>query len=92
MNPTRFQAFALAYAPAIRQAAVRSGVFLPTGETVDDYALRVTMDMLDMIEAKGVESVEHYFLNTHGGAFREVGAELGVPGAAKALQNYLDGN
>ena len=92
MNPERFKSFALAYAPAIRQAAVRSGVFLPAGETVEDYALRVTMDLLDMIESKGVESVEHYFLNTHGGAFREVGAELGVPGTTKQLQNYLDGD
>lgn len=91
MNPDRFQTFALAYATAVKTAAIRSGVFLVPGETIDDYALRITITMLDMIESKGVESVEHYYLNTYGGAFRAVGAELGIPGTAKGIQNYLDG-
>lgn len=91
MNPDRFKSFALAYATAIKDAAVRSGVFLTTGETIEAYALQTTMDMLDMIEAKGVEAVQNYYLNTYGGAFRAVGAELGIPGTAKAIQRYLDG-
>lgn len=91
MNPVRFQTFALAYTTAIKDAAIKSGVFLTPGETVEGYALQVTMDMLDMIEFKGAEAVEHYYLNTYGGAFRAVGAELGIAGTAKAIQNYLDG-
>ena len=91
MNPDRFQTFALAYATAVKEAAIRSGVFLAPGETIDDYALRATMDMLDRVETKGAEAVENYYLNTYGGAFRAVGAELGIPGTAKGIQNYLDG-
>ena len=91
MNPARFQTFALAYTTAIKDAAVRSGVFLTPGENINDYALRVTMGMLDRIETLGVESVQHYYLNTYGGAFRAVGVELGIPGTAKGIQNYLDG-
>ena len=90
MNSTRFQTFALAYAPAVRQAAVSSGVHLLPGETVEDYALRVSIDMLDRIEAKGVEAVQHYYLNTYGGAFKTVAAELGIAPTTRAIQDYLD--
>lgn len=92
MNPARFESFALAYAPAIRQAAVRSGVHLLPGETVENYALRVTMTLLDKIEAKGVESVQNYFLNSYGGAFKSVAAELGIAPTIRAIQDYLDGD
>ena len=91
MNPVRFQSFALAYAPAIRQAAVRSGVFLAPGETVEDYALQTTIAMLDQIEAKGLKAVQNYYLNNYGGAFLAVGAELGIAGTAEGVQKYLDG-
>lgn len=92
MNPARFESFALAYTVAIKQAAIRSGVFLAPGESLEDYALRTTIDMLDMIEAKGAESVEHYYLNSYGGAFKAVAAELGIAATAPAIQAYLDGH
>ena len=91
MNPDRFESFALAYSPAIMQAARSCGVFLASGESLEDYALRTTIDILDMIQAKGVESVQHYFLNTHGGAFRLTCSVLGIENTVKAMQNYLDG-
>lgn len=91
MNPTRLTAFSEAYAPAILQAIVESGVHIPAGETAQTHALGVTMDMLDMIQAKGVESVEHYFLNTRGGAFRLTCKALGIENSVRAMQNFLEG-
>ena len=90
MNPARFESFALAYAPAIRQAAKTSGVFLLPSESLDDYALRTTIDMLDKIEVRGIKSVQNYYLNTYGGALRLVAAELGIAGTTQALQDYLE--
>lgn len=90
MNPARFEAFALAYAPAVMAAAKSTGVHLLPGEPLEGYALRVTVDMLDMIESKGVESVQNYYLNRSGGAFRAVCASLGIENTVRAMQNYLD--
>ena len=91
MNPARFESFALAYAPAILQAAKECGVFVEPGVSIEDYALRTTLDMLDMIQAKGIESVQRYYLNTHGGAFRITCKALGLPDSTQALKNYLEG-
>lgn len=92
MNLARFEAFALAYVGAIRQAAKSSGVHLQPGESLEEYALQTTTDMLDMIDAKGVKSVENYYLNTYGGAFQSVAAELGIAATVPAIQAYLDGH
>lgn len=91
MNPARFETFALAYAPIIMRAAKRCGVHLLPGESLEEYALRTTTDLLDMIEAKGVESVRNYYLNTYGGAFRAVCEELGIENTVPAMQAYLEG-
>ena len=91
MNPARFESFALAYAPAILLAAKAIGVHVEPDESIEDYALRTTLDMLDMIQAKGIESVQRYYLNTHGGAFRITCKALGLPDSTQALKNYLEG-
>ena len=90
MNPDRFAAFADAYAPAVLQAAVELGPHLH-GLKVQEFALEAALAMLDMIQTAGVSSVEHYVLNTRGGAFRRTAETLGVEPTAKALQRYLEG-
>jgi len=81
MTPTRLQQFAEAYAPAVMAAA---GELKPysSGRTLEEYALDTTLAMLAQIEGAGVHGIEHYEINTRGGAFRLTCSALGVvPGA-----------
>ena len=91
MNPARLEAFALAYAPALLAAVAVVRPTLQSGEKPEDYVLQVSMDMLDMIQAKGIAAVEHYYLNTKGGALQRTCETLGIENTTRAMQNYLDG-
>jgi len=90
MNPTRFESFADAYTPAVLAAVVELKPHL-AGQRAEDYTLAAALAMLNMIQARGVSSVEHYVINTRGGAFRRTAEVLGVEPTARALQNYLEG-
>lgn len=90
MNPDRFDAFAEAYVVAVRDAVTDLSPHL-CGKTVEVFALDSALIMLAMLQDKGIQSIEHYVLNTRGGAFRRTAEQLGIDPSAKALQHYLEG-
>ena len=90
MNPQRLEAFAAAFAPAVLRAEVELNVHT-AGKRPQEHALDTTLDLLDMIRSKGVESVAHYVINQRGGAFRHTADSLGLANTTRALQDYLDG-
>jgi hypothetical protein len=90
MNPARLTAFQDAYAPAVLRAVVDLNLHR-SGRSPQEYALDAALAMLDTIERRGVEAVEHYVINTRGGAFRHTAEALGVEPTARALQGYLEG-
>ena len=91
VTPARFQAFAEAYAPAVMAATLDLAPFLGN-KSANEFALDATLAMLDRIERAGVHGVDHYVLNTRGGAFRRTceALGLGIVNPARALQDYLD--
>jgi len=90
MNPARLESFAAAFAPAILRAEVDLNVHT-AGKKPADHALDTTLSLLDMIQSKGIASVEHYVVNQRGGAFRHTAESLGIANTTRALQDYLDG-
>ena len=90
MNPSRFQSFADAYAPAVLAAVVDLGPYLG-GRTAQEYALNICLAMLGTIQTHGVSAVEHYVFNTRGGAFRRTAETLGIDPSTRSLQDYLEG-
>lgn len=90
VNSDRLAAFADAYAPAVLAAVVDLGPHLH-GQSAQEYALDACLSMLDMIQAKGLQSIEHYGINSRGGAFRRTAETLGVEPTVTALQHYLGG-
>jgi len=87
VNPQRFETFADAYAVAVLRAITDLGMHTG-GRPVQDYALDATLGLLATIEANGLKAVEHYAVNTRGGAFRHTAEALGVDPAR--LQHYID--
>jgi hypothetical protein len=90
VNPARLESFAAAFAPAVLRAEVDLNVHT-AGKRPADHALDTTLSMLDMISTRGIAAVEHYVVNTRGGAFRHTCEALGLANTTRALQDYLDG-
>lgn len=90
MNPARFKAFAAAFTPAVLQAVVDLGPYL-AGKTVQQYAEEAARAMLVMVETNDIEVIEHYSLNTKGGAFRLTCDALGIANDLRSIRSYLDG-
>ena len=90
MNQERFDTFAEAYVVAVLAAVVELGPHL-AGKTVQNYALDSALIMLGMVGDGGLDKIEHYVINTRGGAFRRTAETLGVDPTVKALQHYLEG-
>ena len=88
VDPARLQAFAEAYAPSVRQAVDQLRSW--TGDlSKDDYAVAMTVEMVAAVERAGIAGIEHYYLNTKGGALRLTASALGVE--VEQLDIYLRG-
>ncbi|MCR4302115.1 MAG: hypothetical protein NUV51_10930 [Sulfuricaulis sp.] len=90
VNPDRLAAFSECYAVAVLQAIVDLNLHIGSRKP-QEAALDTTLNLLAMIEAKGLHAVEHYLVNTRGGAFRRTAEQLGIDPSPKALQHYLEG-
>ena len=90
MNPARLESFAEAYAVAVMQALVDLDMCVG-GQKPQEAALQTTLNLLAMVEANGLHAIEHYVVNTRGGAFRRTAESLGVDPTVTALQHYLEG-
>ena len=90
MIPAQFQRFAKAYAPAVLTAVLECRI--STGdETAEEYALSISLPMLDRLERYGLQSIGHYYLNGAGGAFRRTCEALGIPNTRRAIEDFLEG-
>ena len=90
MNPARLESFAEAYAVAVLQALVELDMHMG-GQKPQEAALQTALGLLATIESHGLHAVEHYVVNTRGGAFRRTAESLGVDPTVTALQHYLEG-
>ena len=90
VDPERLQQFALAYAPAVLDALRSMGPW-NGAITVEAYAIEITQAMAAAIERAGVSAVEHYYLNSRGGALRQAGLALGLDGSTEALAHFIGG-
>lgn len=90
MNSSRLDSFSEAYVVAVLAAVVELGPHLG-GKNAQEYALDASLDMLGTIQSHGIEAVEHYVINSRGGAFAHTARTLGIDPSLKALQHYLEG-
>ena len=88
MNPTALQRFSEALALAVLQAVP---ILQPDlhGETAEEWAVNTTLALLDQVQRRGIQGIEHYGINTCGGALRLVCTALGLPNI-RALEDFLE--
>jgi hypothetical protein len=89
IDPARLEAFATAHVSSVLAAVQRERWPWHGEQSVEDYALEVTLAMVESVKRAGIEAIEHYYLNAFGGALRATAAALGIE--ANQLDNYLGG-
>ena len=90
INPERLQRFTLAYAPSVLRAVHELKSW--TGDlSPEEYAVAMTEGMVAAVQRAGVPGIEHYYLNTQGGALRYTCAELGIEVSTVALEDFIGG-
>lgn len=63
-----------------------------TGDlTVEEYTVAMTEEMVAAVQRGGIAAIEHYYLNTRGGALRQAGLALGLDGSPDALADFIGG-
>lgn len=88
LDPERVEQFAAAYVGAVMVAAKELRVWLGP-QSMENYAIAVTLGAVDMINAVGVESIAHYVLNR--AALPLTCAALGIEDSVEALDNFIRG-
>lgn len=88
--PARLDAFAQAYAEAVL-AVLPEVQPMMHGQTAEEHACDVTLQMVDLIQRTGVDAMLGYYLNAIGGAFRLTAQRLGIDPTPRAMENFLGG-
>lgn len=87
-DPERVEQFAAAYVGAVMVAAKELNAWLGP-QSMEDYAVAITLGAVDMVNAAGVESIAHYVLNRV--ALPLTCQALGIENSIAALDDFVGG-
>ena len=89
MNPAQFDRFAIALAEGLLATARQIDPWRAQGESLEQYALDVSLLMLEKVQTHGVEAIMHYHLVTQG-AFRLACEALGIENNLRSIERFLE--